>query len=85
MSKSLFGKVRGLGLKKPSLLLFHAQQPHVGRFCGVASSVLTAFLPERAIGDRSSVCARTSERFNPHLYQTGSNSPRRGGGHASLF
>jgi hypothetical protein len=43
-----------------------------GCFYRVASSVFEAFLPKRAIRDRPSAYARLHKRYNPHLYQTGS-------------
>jgi hypothetical protein len=41
-----------------------------GPSCGVDPSIFEASLPKRAIGGRSSVGARTPERFSPHLCQT---------------
>jgi len=54
---------------------FTQGQPHASRFCAPASSVFEAFLPKRALRRALRVRQRTPKRFNPHLYQTGSDLP----------
>ena len=49
-------------------------QPHASRFCAPASSVFEAFLAKRALRRVLRVRQRTPKRFNPHLYQTGSDN-----------